>query len=465
MATPAAKINPIALDRMVRTAKTSGIPKDSLERFLRYGYVPQPMQMRFHAAARECDKPDGPTEIGVGGARGPGKSHAIFAQVALDDCQRVPGLKFLYLRKISKNDREQLDDLRRAVLRHIPHDYNRSAGVLTFENQSRIILGHFSRESDIDQYLGLEYDGIVVEEATSLTLAKYRALSDSNRTSKPDWRPRIYSSTNPGNIGHGWYKALFIKPARDGKETSTRFIFGTVDDNKFINPEYTANLEKNVGWKLRAYRFGDWDIAAGQFFSTWRHDAIVKPWFKVSEFAHVWASLDYGFTHPTAVYLFTEFDGKRIILDEYVAAKKLPSQNAEGIKAMLARNGVTIERLWAFVAGDDVFSNKGDSQGKTIAKQYDECGIHLVRANMDRINGAGELLQALGDPDNGIAPTLEISERCVKLIECIPALQHDPHRPEDVLKVDIDEDGNGGDDPYDSARYGLMKKRKEARIF
>jgi hypothetical protein len=32
-------------------------------------------------------------------------------------------------------------------------------------------------------------------------------------------------------------------------------------------------------------------------------------------------------------------------------------------------------------------------------------------------------------------------------------LQHDPNRPEDVLKVDADEDGNGGDDAADALRY------------
>jgi phage terminase large subunit len=453
---------------MVRVAKESGVPKDTLERFLRYGYVPQPMQMRFHAAARECDKQGGPAEIGIGGARGPGKSHAVFAQITLDDCQRVAGLKVLYLRKISKNAREQFDDLRRSVLKHIQHYYSPHLGVLTFNNESRVILGHFKNESDVDQYLGIEYDAIVIEEATTLTLAKYRALSDSVRTSKTGWRPRIYSSTNPGGIGHAWYKALFIKPARGQKEGETRFIFGTVDDNKFINAEYKTNLEKNTGWKLKAYRFGDWDIAAGQFFSTWRHEAIVRPWFKIPEHWPVWASMDYGFTHPTVVYLGTEFDGKRYIVDEYYQSKKLPSQNATGIKAMLERNGVSVSRLWSFVAGADVFASKGDAQGKTIAKQYEDEGLRLTSANMDRINGAGELLKALGDPDNKdkkIEPTLEISDKCVKLIECIPMLQHDPHRPEDVLKVDIDEDGNGGDDPYDGARYLLMKKRQRLTAF
>jgi len=55
-----------------------------------------------------------------------------------------------------------------------------------------------------------------------------------------------------------------------------------------------------------------------------------------------------------------------------------------------------------------------------------------------------------------IKPTLYVHERCARLIETIPALQHDPHRPEDVLKIDCDEDGDGGDDAYDSARYGIM---------
>jgi hypothetical protein len=41
---------------------------------------------------------------------------------------------------------------------------------------------------------------------------------------------------------------------------------------------------------------------------------------------------------------------------------------------------------------------------------------------------------------------LFIHERCARLIECLPLLQHDPNRPEDVLKMDCDEDGLGGDD-------------------
>jgi hypothetical protein len=43
---------------------------------------------------------------------------------------------------------------------------------------------------------------------------------------------------------------------------------------------------------------------------------------------------------------------------------------------------------------------------------------------------------------------------------CLPALQHDPNRPEDVLKIDADEDGIGGDDAADSLRYLVATKSR-----
>ena len=47
-----------------------------------------------------------------------------------------------------------------------------------------------------------------------------------------------------------------------------------------------------------------------------------------------------------------------------------------------------------------------------------------------------------------------------RLVETLPALQHDPHRPEDVLKVDADEDGVGGDDAADCLRYLVATKSR-----
>ncbi len=117
-----------------------------------------------------------------------------------------------------------------------------------------------------------------------------------------------------------------------------------------------------------------------------------------------------------------------------------------------------ISDLKRFVAGADVFSRQSD--GTTIAQQYRREGITLRPANTDRVNGWAEVLQRLGDPDGGVKPTLFIHRRCGRLVETVPALQHDPNRPEDVLKVDADEDGVGGDDAADALRYLVATKAR-----
>ncbi len=64
----------------------------------------------------------------------------------------------------------------------------------------------------------------------------------------------------------------------------------------------------------------------------------------------------------------------------------------------------------------------------------------------------------LGDAENGVRPTLFVHSPCGRLVETVPSLQHDPNRPEDVLKVDADEDGVGGDDAADALRYLVATK-------
>ena len=66
----------------------------------------------------------------------------------------------------------------------------------------------------------------------------------------------------------------------------------------------------------------------------------------------------------------------------------------------------------------------------------------------------------MGQAATAFIPRLCIHERCARLVECLPALQHDPNRPEDVLKVDVDDDGVGGDDAADCFRYLVATKSR-----
>ena len=69
-------------------------------------------------------------------------------------------------------------------------------------------------------------------------------------------------------------------------------------------------------------------------------------------------------------------------------------------------------------------------------------------------------MQRLGDVEAGVRTRMFIHHRCGGLAETLPAMQHDPNRPEDVLKVDADEDGVGGDDAADALRYLVATKSR-----
>ena len=448
---------------MLMQAKEVGVPRDQIQNFLSAHIYFEEKQLMASAAARACDKVGGPTSIGFGGARGGGKSHWMLAQLGADDCQRLPGMKCLLLRKVGKANIEHFEDLRKHLFNRIPHSFSAYRGLLTFGNGSRIIAGHFQNESDIDAYLGLEYDAIGIEEATTLSDRKHKDITTCCRSSKPNWRPRIYYTTNAGGIGHAWFKAKMIDPYLQKNETDTRFIPSRAEDNHFNNPEYIKVLDSLTGWQKKAWRDGEWDIAAGQFFTTFRRNVHVvddvddrraKEWF---------AALDYGFTHYTVCLLgFKDGDGNWFIVDEHAERLWLPQRHAAAIHAMLARHGCAVDRLRRFAAGADVFSRQSDSS--TVAAQYAKHGINLKCASTERINGWAEVLQKLGDVEAGVAPTLFIHRRCARLVECLPALQHDPSRPEDVLKVDTDEQGNGGDDPADALRYLVTAKTRSLTV-
>ncbi len=467
-----------AIGRYVESAQRAGMPEEQLRNFLKAGVVLQPKQCQASALARQCDAPDGPEEIGYGGARGGGKSHWMLAQLGADDCQRFPGLKCLLLRKSGKSLKEGFRDLLIKTLgppsvlgwRFVP-----SQGELVFKNGSRIILGHFQNDADIDKYLGLEYDVIGIEEATTLTKQKIEDITSCNRSSKEGWRPRRYFTTNPGGVGHDYFKSHFVDPyeaekAGRGVQTFTRFLPATARDNGFNNAEYIRVLERLTGWRRRSWLDGDWNIAAGAYFTTFRADHHVLPIARVDALVRaarrVWLAMDYGFTHYTVIYLLIQDgDGRVFIVDEHCERRWLIPRHADALDEMLARHGLRKAQIENFVAGGDVFAE--NEEGETVADKWQARGWQIERADMARITGWGEMLERFGDPDPDrpelyVAPSLFISARCARLIQCIPALLHDPRRPEDVKKVDTDEEGVGGDDPADGARYGVMVARRES---
>ena len=443
------KINKEAIDEFVKTAYESGAPKDQVENFLTRGYVPLKWQWKFHAVARECDKPDGPTEIGAGGARGPGKSHGVFAEVTLDDCQRKDGLKFLFLRQTGKAARESFEDLiLRVLIGKIEYNYNKSSGFLSFSNNSRVLLGGFETEGDIDKYIGIEYDGIAIEELNQLTKNKVDKLLGSMRTSRTDWRPRLYTSFNPGGIGHQFVKEKFVIPYREGKETKTRFVPSNYKDNPYLNKEYIEYLEGLGGNLGKAWREGEWDLFEGQFFIEWsREHHVVKP-FAIPESWLKFRSIDpsgrdgitschwYAIDWNSRVFCYREHYGTGLDADQH--AKEI------------AR--LSVGETYRYTVIDSAaFAKLGLPE--TMAEIYIRCGgSGLTPASKQRVVG-WNMVHTYLRWDENTSPRLFVFSTCKDLIRTLPALVHDDLHPEDV-------NTKGEDHAADELRYFLQTLRE-----
>jgi phage terminase large subunit len=456
-----------------RYCRAAQVTPEHVAMFTRAGVVLQPKQLNFSKLARECDFPNGPEEVGIGGARGGSKSYGVFSQISLDDSWRCPGLKSLFLRNTARSATEQLEDLASRILRHVP-DAEIKKGRVDFGNGSRIIIGGFSDDRSALSYLGQEYDVIAVEEATQISPKAHELIRASNRSSKFDiwgrpWRPRRYFTTNPLGIGHQFFKKRFVDNERLlmnglGGNPRHRFIFSRVDDNVFINPEYVGVLDEMTGVEYKAYRLGDWNIQAGAYFENFNEKIHVIPQLRdISWMRDVWMSMDFGFNHWNMAYLHGEDgDGIKYTIHEFAHRKMRPKDIVADIYRVLHDYGLVYDDLRSFLAGGDVFARTGTSD-YTVAEQYAQEGITLDRAEVaagSRVGRALYLNNLLGDASREIEPRWFISSQCIRLIECIPALEMDPNNPEDIKKWDADVNGDGGDDPIDGAGYGLYNPRR-----
>lgn len=443
-----------AADRMVTVARDAGCPADQVSHLIAHGYIPLPWQWRYHAACRLADTMPGQPAIACGGARGPGKSHAIMCQTVYDDCTRAPGLKALFLRNTGKAARESFGDLiNRTLAGRIDYQHNRADGVLYLPGGSRIVLGGYHTDADIDSYVGIEYDLIIIEEATQLSAGKINQLRGSLRTSRDDWQPRLYLSTNPGGIGHLDFKATYIQPYRTGTEYSTRFIPATYRDNPFLDPGYISYLEGLAGDLGRAWRDGDWDVFEGQAFPLWRDDLHVIEPIEIPSYWPRVMGIDWGYSAPmSALWGAKDPDtGRMYIYRQLYQTNLTDVQQARAIRELSGD-----ELIRARFADPSMWTKRTlDEYARSTADVYATEGVPLTRGDNDRLSGKRKVDRLLGALPDGL-PGIQIFSTCRELREHLPALPYSKSSPEDV-------DTNALDHDYDALRYLLTDIDQRAR--
>lgn len=432
-------------------AHQAGVKRDTFRIFRQMNYVAQPKQLQFHAAAELCDTGE-VNMVGFGGARGGAKTHASFVQMVCD-CLKVANYRGLFLRSIKSVSTEQFEEKIQSILSTVSYEYRRGDAI-EFSNGSKIKIGGFKDSRDIDKYIGLEYDGMAIEEATLLSESKFDVLRGSLRSSKPNFHPRIYLTTNPGGEGHAWFKSRFIEPYRNKTEKKTRFIPSFARDNAFIGESYHEYLEGLEGWVGRAWRDGDWDVAEGQYFINFNYEHVTME-FETQRHWTYWLAMDYGWVHNNVIYLLA-MDGEGIIyvIEELIHHREDVREICGDIDGVLKRNNLRHGDISDFVAGGDVFQERGG--GYKVSREYEKYGYYINRANMSRIQGAMTLAGLLGNKQKGRESRIKIHPRCTGILKTLPILEHCPNRPEDVKKINANAEGQGGDDTYDALRYGIM---------
>lgn len=79
-----------------------------------------------------------------------------------------------------------------------------------------------------------------------------------------------------------------------------------------------AAVCRSTAGRPAANHRGDWDIAAGQFFTAFRRDVHVVEDFDDTRAVEWFAALDYGFAHYTVCLLgCRDGDGNKFIVDEH----------------------------------------------------------------------------------------------------------------------------------------------------
>jgi len=400
-----------------------------------------------------------------GGAKGGGKSKGLRLILLLRRFQYPQSYGALFRRTYPELEGNHI----RPMLEEFPElrsYWNESKKLLSLPNGSTLQFCHCSNEADISLYQGREFHDLAIDEAGQWSESMFRKLLGSNRSSKPGIQARTLLTGNPGGIGHQWLKRLFIERRYNERECAADYAFiqALVDDNPALidnDPDYLKRLNSEPNEALRkAYRYGSWDIFAGQFFSEIYRDIHLIPVFNIPRHWNRFGSYDYGFNHPAAFGWFTvDEDGTVYQYRELVQAGLRVDEFAAKVHAF-----EDTAELGYISAGWDCWAKKGTLQTgstPTIAEEFLKHKLTLNRAKIDRIQGASQLRNflAVKNLPVGTKPRFMIFENCPISFDTLTRMEHDPLRVEDTLKIDAtDGDPMSGDDAYDMIRYALMSR-------
>jgi len=363
-----------------------------------------------------------------------------------------------------------------------------------WSNGSIIQLAHAQWDSDIYNYQGAQIGCLGIDEATHFTEEMVRFLRSRVRLGGLKvpkeyihMFPRILYCSNPGGIGHNYFKLGFVDhgfglwkaPPSDGGMLR-QYVPAKLSDNKALlatDPDYGDRLRGLGDSKLvDAMLDGNWDILLeGIFTDIWEPNIHIKPPFQIPPGWRIDRAHDYGSSAPGGNLYFAESDGSSytdatgaeitvpaktlfvygelyfcderfegLRLDPIEQANRMRTYESSMFPGRQIQAGPADASIWTKEPGSD-----------SIADKFSNKGIHFIKSDKSpgsRVVGWQLIRQMLAstvrnDPEN---PHLYFCSNARHAIRTIPNLQRDKKKVEDVDTLQEDHLG-------DVLRYRVLK--------
>ncbi len=416
-------------------------------------WTPQPKQAR----ALSCPI----FELFYGGAKGGGKSDFLITDF-LDGINLGPKHRGVLFRRTYP----ELDELwirMTEIYAPLGAKPSKEEHTWTFPSGAMLRLRYLESDDDVTHYQGHQYTWLGFDELTHWA-SDYVYTWMFGCVRSPDGLPcRIRAAGNPGGPGHLWVKARFIDPVPpehvyyDPEIKSKRvFIPARLEDNLKMmakDPEYENRLRATAGHLFHAYRYGDWDIFAGQVFTEWNKDIhVVRP-FPIKPSWFRFASMDWGYEKPFSIgWWALDDEGRMIRYREWYGCEK--GKHNVGIRLSakeVAREAWRIsvaEGCRDMVADPSIWNRTGSEEG-SHADTFTAAGWQMHRGNNSRVMGWQRLHELLKLKALDGNPMLQVCDTCAAFIRTVPVLTSSDRHPEDIDTTQEDHVG-------DETRYAVM---------
>ena len=413
-------------------------------------------------------------EVFFGGARGGGKTDGVLGDFLEHADAYGDGAIGLMIRR-TRTELIETIERSRVIYTPLGWTFHEQDKMWRAPNGARLRFAYLERDADAEGYQGHSYTRLYVEEIGNFPSARPILKLMATLRSGAGVPVGFRATGNPGGPGHQWVKARYITPAplgwrviRDPLTGLERvYIPSRVGDNKYLGESYVSQLKASGSKELvKAWLEGDWSVVEGAFFDCWDEKHVLRPFTIPSDWLR-FRSADWGSAAPFSIGWWVvcgdDYSQESGIIPRGAIVRYREWYGAEGpgvgikltaeqvAKGILEREQPG-EAIKYSVLDPSAFAVDG---GPSIAERMAVHKVMFHRADNKRVAQKG----ALGGWDQMRARMIGLEGRpmiycfstCIDSIRTIPALQHDPDRPEDV-------DTDGEDHAADDWRYACMSR-------